>query len=248
MPAVTVPGLRQTTAGGGHQYWIGDEGPFPGVTSIIKAGDTGGSDSLINWAVNTALEAAFDEYERSADRSVAHAAGHLARNAARDLGTNVHRVIEAINTGAPFETTERTAPFAAQYAAFLVRHRVDILAAEGIVVNRTHRYGGSFDLLARVDGRLSLLDVKTGRASKETLSHRLQLGAYQRAELTGAPGDEPVPMPAVDATYVLALRPDGFELIEHRVTDADWDHFLYLADFYHGVRNWTKAQSAKEAA
>lgn len=239
-------GLRQTTVGGGHQYWLGDEGPFPGVTSILKVGDLG-ADGLLNWAVKLSLVTAFDALDAGATRDQAVAAAYVARNAARELGSSVHNVVESINVGRPVETTPDTAPFAAQYAGFLVKHHVEVLGAEGMVINRALGYGGSYDLRAIVDGRRALVDVKTGKDGNKP-EYRLQLGAYRDAEVTGADGEPGEPMFEVDDLYVLHLRADAFELIPCKYTDADREHFAELARMYHRIKAWNAAPVLEEVA
>lgn len=225
-----------------HSYWLDGQGPFPGVTRITALQEAiGGSDGLLDWAVGVALDTALTVYDGTDDRDRAIAAGHARRNAARDLGTAVHAVVESINRGDQVTSTPETAPYAAQYAGFLVRHRVDILAAEGLVAHRTFKYGGTFDLLARIAGRTALVDVKTGKSRP---AHRLQLAAYGMAEAYGEQGQPASAMPEIQDYYVLLLRPDSFDLVSYEVTDADRAHFVELARLYHMAATWRKKEHA----
>lgn len=225
--------------GGGHLYYLGEQGPFPGATSITKVHDAAsGGEGLVNWAANITLSTALDVVAAGGDIDRARAAAWAAKNAARDTGTAVHKGVEAVNLSQRVEVTPEHAMFLAQYAGFLVKHGVQVVAAEQVVVNTTHRYGGSFDLLGYVDGKLALVDVKTG---KPWPTHRLQLAGYEMAEWTGHEGTVPERMPKVDTCYVLLLRPDTFELIEYEITDEDREHFADLVKTYHRAHTWRNA-------
>jgi len=220
-----------------HQYVMGEHGPFPGCTALCGMQDaTQGSDGLITWGVNGAL----DTYERvlreSKDWEQARADAAKWPARARDLGTDVHTAVDQFNRGLPLEITGETAPYVAQYAAWLRNNNVEVLGSEKYVINTAIGFGGTYDSLLRIDGELALCDVKTG---KEKISQRLQLTGLSMAEWHGEPGEEPEPMPKVDVAYILLLRPDSApELIRHEITDADREHFKYLVDTYHRVRGW----------
>lgn len=243
----TEVGLRVTTSPeGGHHYWCNGVGPLPGATSITALQEAiGGSDALMNWAVSTSLRAYAASLAESNDETVARSDAFRAKNAARDLGSAVHRAVEAVNLCYPLETTTETAPYVAQYAAFLVKHRVEVIAAEQMVANLTIGYGGSFDLLANLEGRLHLIDVKTGKSRE---AHRLQLAGYEMAEVTGRAGEEVVPMPKVDGAAVLLLRADSFELVPYDITDDDREHFAALVATYHRAQSWRGARMKERAA
>lgn len=231
--------LRDT----GHVYRATDGkrtfGPFPGVTAITGLHDSvGGSDGLLNWGVNLALDTFSRVLSETNDWEQARSEAWQAKNAARDLGTAVHAAVEQVNRGLPLETTERTAPYLAQYAAFLVKHRVEVIGAEQFVIHPDVGYGGTLDLLAKVDGATAMLDVKSGKAKA---SQRLQLAALSWAPLRCDPGGEAEPMPQVERHYILLLRPDTFELIEHDITDADRAHFARLVETYNAVWAWRDA-------
>jgi hypothetical protein len=219
----------------GHQYSLLREGerlgPFPGVTAI-----TGFQD-----AVGLSL----DEYARvlseTKDWEAARAAAWQAKTAARDLGTEVHKAIESVNLGLPVELTDKTAPYVAQYGAWFIRSGVEVIAAEQFVVNPEVGYGGTFDLLCRLDGKVALIDVKTGKAKP---SQRLQLAGLSWAPLRASAGMEAEPMPEVEAHYILLVRPDGCELIPHDITDEDREHFAALVQTYRRVWSWRDAQEA----
>lgn len=222
-----------------HQYVMGEHGPFPGVTALCAMQDaTRGSDGLITWGVKGALETYQRVLRESKDWELAHGAAVKWPTQARDLGTDVHTAVDQFNRGLPLELTERTAPYVAQYAAWLRNKGVEIVGSEKYAINTEIGFGGTYDSLALIDGELALCDVKTG---SEKVSQRLQLTGLSMAEVHGEPGEEPEPMPKVDVAYILLLRPDSSpELIRHEITDADREHFRYLVQTYHRVREWAK--------
>ena len=222
-----------------HQYALDKAGPFPGCTAICSMQDsTGGSDGLITWGVNGALDTYAEVLRASQDWDAARAAAAKWPSRARDLGSDVHVAVDQYNRGLPLEITGDTAPYVAQYAAWLRNNSIEVLGSEKYVINTTVGFGGTYDSLCRIDGELALVDVKTG---SQKASQRLQLAGLSMAELHGEPGEEPEPMPKIEVAYILLLRPDGTELIRHDITDADREHFRYLVDTYHAVRKWAKA-------
>lgn len=222
-----------------HQYAHDGAGPFPGCTAICAMQDsTGGSDGLVTWGVNGALETYAQVLRESKDWDVAHEAARKWPSKARDLGSEVHAAVDQFNRGLPLELTQDTAPYVAQYAAWLRNNSIEVIGSERYVINKTVGFGGTYDSLLRIDGQLALCDVKTG---SQKPSQRLQLAGLSMAELHGEPGEEPEPMPKVEVAYILLLRPDGIELIRHDITDDDREHFRFLVDTYHRVRGWAKA-------
>lgn len=229
-----------------HTYTLldGDEriGPFPGVTSMCKFHDAvDGEDRLLNWGVNLALDEYARTLEATKDWDAARQAAWAAKNAPRELGSAVHSAIEAVNLGLPVEVTERTAPYVAQYGAWFIRNRVDVIAAEQFVVNPEVGYGGTFDLLCRIHDRVALVDVKTGKAKA---SQRLQLAALSWAPMRASAGEEAEPMPEVEDHYILLVRPDGVEAIRHDITDEDRAHFARLVETYRAVWSWREQEDA----
>lgn len=222
-----------------HQYVMGEHGPYPGCTALCGMQDaTQGSDGLITWGVKGSL----DEFERvlreSKNWEQARSVAVKWPSQARDLGTDVHTAVDQFNRGLPLEITERTAPYVAQYAAWLRNRKVEVIGSERYVINTAIGFGGTYDSLCRIDGELALVDVKTG---SQKISQRLQLTGLSMAELHGEPGEEPEPMPKVEVAYILLLRPDSApELVRHDITDADREHFRYLVGTYHKVRGWAK--------
>jgi hypothetical protein len=157
----------------------------------------------------------------------------------RDLGSDVHAAVDQFNRGLPLEITNDTAPYVAHYAAWLRNAGVEILASEFYTINAEIGFGGTLDAIARIDGELCLVDWKTGKAKD---SQRLQLAGLSMAEWYGDKGKDAEPMPKIETAYIVLLRPDSApELIRHDITDEDREHFRFLVETYHKVRQWAKA-------
>ena len=139
--------------------------------------------------------------------------------------------------GAVHGSAEKDAEFAdvalsayEQYRQWVADYRPNIIVRERRVFDPEHGYGGTFDLIAEVAGKVYLIDLKTSRYTYHET--RLQLAAYLYAELC-VDGDV-IDMPAtyarnrVEACAILHLTDDGYEFLEVEVGDAEWDWFCYL--------------------
>lgn len=106
------------------------------------------------------------------------------------------------------------------------------IATEVVVAHRTHRFAGTADLVACVDGRVAVIDLKTSSGIYPEMY--MQLAAYRIAMI-----DDPAQPDPVDA-YVLRLPkkesdPD-FEAVKVDRLDAHLAGFLALRDVF----LWTK--------
>ncbi|MDP9145938.1 MAG: hypothetical protein M3N43_14815 [Actinomycetota bacterium] len=227
----------------GHMYVYKDQGPFPGVTRICGLQDSaGGADGLMNWAVGLALDTVEALTKADANWEEVRSAAFQAKNNARDLGSAIHASVDRFNRHQALGVTDKTASYVAQYGAFLYNRGVEILGSEKYVINTSVGFGGTYDSLVTIDGETGPLDVKSG---KEKASQRLQLTGLSMGELHGEPLEEPVPLPPLDDVgFILLLRPDGYELVRHEITQADRDHFTRLVEIYHHVRSWAEGAAA----
>jgi hypothetical protein len=237
-----------------HRYAWEDEngkvGPLPSVTSISGLQDSlGGADNLMRWGAEIALDyyeahrddvtlLGEDDYRRGALRTNAIAAMKGPAN----LGSAAHEQVRRCIQGEPLSLTSETAPFIGQFAAFLAKERPEFLYAEETILNLGAGYGGQFDIIARLRGSTALLDVKTGKVKA---SHRLQLAGYSEPGVfIGRSGSsERIELPKIDAYHILALRPDGYELVEQKITKADREHWRVLVEFYKAAKAWNKGDA-----
>jgi hypothetical protein len=232
----------ERSAGHLYTYREGTEsfGPFPGATAICGLQDsTGGSDGLLNWAVGLALDEVFLRIADDSPWGETRSAAFQAKNKARDLGTAIHALCDGINRGMNIRPTPEAAPYVAQYGAALFQKGIQILGSERYVVNTDIGFGGTYDSLVEIDGERGPLDVKSG---KEKPSQRLQLTGLSMGQWHGEAGMEAEPMPELSGVgFILLLRPDGYELVRHEITQEDRDHFIHLVGTYHAIRGWAAA-------
>jgi len=154
-------------------------------------------------------------------------------------GTAVHDLVEAWAQGRP---TPVLAPelegYGRAFDSFCHAWRPKALHSECVIVNRTHKYAGRLDLIAQLGGETWLIDFKT--AKSVWADYGLQLAAYKNAEFFRLPkeSNDPTlyPMPQVDKTGVVLLRPNGtFDFVQ---TDEPFEVFLALMR----VHEWLKSK------
>jgi len=238
-------------------------GSEPSVTTIIQA-STGKPFLAPSAAKITAEFALADRKWRtmSADEAVRRMKGHYRQvwAAKAALGTAVHTVNEAWCAGdstdvAETELAPGLAPLLAGLDQFWSLYEPETVATE-TVVRTPGLYVGSLDWLARIDGRLWLIDLKTtskelGRAIYAS-TWTLQLAAYGFAAETvtytmdtddnvlGSEAGPPIPTP--ERFGVLHLHTSGdWELLGLPDVPAARPYFVDMARCY----AWRKALDTK---
>ncbi len=225
---------------------------MPGVTSVIQKVDKSGP--LIAWAKGVTADAALDNLDRLSEMVEAdgreptkawlkaHATAESDK--AKDLGTRVHILAEQISRGAEPEMDEFEEPFVAAYRRYLVDFAPTVKSLENMVWSPADQYGGTFDFLAELDGKLTLGDLKTGKGIyPET---RLQLAALGMAEYIGRPNDpKRYRMPKIEQYVILHVRPEayakGYQLYRINVNDADRAAFRGALAIY----RWAEQRPSK---
>lgn len=224
------------------------------------------------YASKHAAECAFNEQDvyrelPTKDERIKYVKGASQRysKAARDRGTLIHTHVEKFNLGVKMDPWPL--PVAAsmrQYEHFVKTVKPRVEAAEckvyhrrqgltgsryQITIPRGALYAGTTDLICEIDGRLAILDVKTGKSVHEDAA--LQINAYAHADFLIAdpnhpdaiqvtpargrrwyewrgPAEDEIPMPDIQAGYVLHLRDDGWALHEVPISDELYEMFLSL--------------------
>lgn len=154
------------------------------------------------------------------------------KDEAAERGGTVHGAAE---TGADLDDVPDVALSAyEQYRQWVEDYRPDILVRERRVFDIEYGFGGTFDLIAEVAGKVYLIDLKTSRYTYHET--RLQLAAYLFAEFC-VDGDEidrdaQVARSRVEACAILHLTDEGYEFIEVEVGDAEWENFKHLVALY----------------
>lgn len=231
-----------------HRYYWNGEGPLVSVTTVTGIVDKSGP--LMWWSNGLVAEAALDLHEsipqllgtvgRQATVDALRKAADKKKREAGDMGTRIHTIAEAMLAGREFTASPEEAPFADAVARFLAERSVEPIAVEQMVANLHYGYAGTFDLVARIDGDVWLLDWKTSKSVYREYS--LQLAAYAAAEFIGRPNDpKKYRMPAVTRYGVVHVRPDkhpgrGYELVEMPVGKPERAAFLAAL----GLHRWVK--------
>jgi hypothetical protein len=133
---------------------------YPRVTSIISIKAKPGLYRYYAGMPN--FQAADDAKERSAQE-----------------GTRVHDAVQALLRGHEPVMDEITRPAADAYMEFARNIHVRPMAIEERVVSRAHRYAGTVDVIAEIDGVVGVLDIKTSKAIYP--DYGLQTAAYVQA-------------------------------------------------------------------
>ena len=251
MNAAITPTTRVPTVGlfrdDRHRYYWNGAGPFPGVTSVIKALD---KPAIIEWAKRETARCAIDNYDFVADL-VARGGPDAAkawltripdfqRDTAAQMGSAIHRMAEEVSRGATeIQPSEDELPFMLAYRRFVEDYNPKFVSLERMVFSETYGYGGTFDSIAVIAGATFLIDTKTSKSVYEETA--MQLAALANADWCGLPGDPTqYRIPPIDRYAVLHIRPDqyarGYRLIEFRVTDKDFDAFLACLN----LTNWRR--------
>jgi hypothetical protein len=148
---------------------------IPSVTQVL--GTIGNPEGLINWAIRETIKLIDWDERKAGDYTVL-------RDWYADIGTTAHRHMELILQGnTPDLLTEgfdQKLIDAAQnsigaFELWLERHEVEPLYIEEVLVSDTFELGGTADLIATVDGKVEVIDFKTGTKLKK---HNLQVAAY----------------------------------------------------------------------
>lgn len=216
----------------------------PSVTSIL---DMLPAPFLRQWNSKVTANAAVDNIEYVNGLILANqhekakawlkAAAERELNTAADTGDRVHKALEdrIADPSTPYD--DDLEPFIKNFDTFCVEYEPEWLHVEKSVFSVTHMYAGSFDAIAKIRDKVTLLDFKTTR-SGISAKVALQLAAYSRADVMFEE-DVEVPMPAVDQAAALWLRPDKWGLFPLRIDDDIFQTFLALRRTF----EWDSRQS-----
>lgn len=206
-----------------REYWLLPEGGqrrtrLPSVTSILR--DTWPKPQLLEWYAREGVKAA----------------GLLA--AAQTRGKAVHRFLETfLSTGEllPWDVFPREfRPFLEGAARFIWTYDPKPLAVERLVCHPEFRYAGRLDLIAGIEGALTLVDYKSNPKGAVYREAHVQTQAYAMADHRC--GAEPV-----ERVLLIGLGEDGsMNPVEGNVNEARkvWASAL---DFYNQIKRLEKA-------
>lgn len=206
---------------------------FPSVTTILNVLS---KPFLPPWAAKMAAEYAVKNWQlltpmvgydpTGAVDQIKGASKRYTENAST-LGTQIHQQVEQLVIG--HNLNPWLTPQTNHFKTWQMCYKPKFLLSEATVYNRTERYAGTFDLLAEIEGKNILIDVKSGKSVYPEVA--LQLVAYAHGEFLGGEGVE-LPVPKVDGAAVLHLRPRSYKFIPVRIDNDVWQAFRYVKEAY----------------
>ncbi len=106
------------------------------------------------------------------------AAAKAATERSAEEGTLIHTVAEKIFIGEPTEIPEAVKPAITALQVFLAERKIQVQPehVEMRILNKEHRYAGTIDTLATIDGKFGVLDIKTSQSIYR--DYNLQTAAY----------------------------------------------------------------------
>lgn len=148
-------------------YYTADGTRVPGVTTVLGLL---AKPALIPWA-----------YKRGKDGLELYES----RDKAADIGTLAHAMCEAhllgkapaaVLEGQPVELAAQAEVAYAAFVQWLGQTRAEVVSVEQPFVSEAHRYGGTPDIVLRIDGKLAMGDLKTSNALYREAA--IQIAAY----------------------------------------------------------------------
>ncbi|GHI91693.1 hypothetical protein [Streptomyces olivaceus] len=230
------------------------------VTTILDQGTSKG-DALTFWAGNITAETAMANLPYLVNSSLypdqrteaydwLRRAHTRKKDERKDVGSAVHKLIEAQVLGTPMPpellTDPELTPFLDHFLHFVEEWQVTFEASEMVVGNEDEGYAGTLDYLLRSPLIAAALaayfdtevpadtvfcgDTKTGGELDVKGVYpeaSLQMAAYRKAKVAWLRDGTKVPMPSTFwSGVVLHLRPEGYRLIPAVADDAVFEAFL----------------------
>ncbi len=108
-------------------------------------------------------------------------AAQLATEQSAREGTAIHEAVEGILLDKNPKVPAAIVPAVRSFNAFMAAHKIEVAPelVERRIVNYDHRYAGTVDAIARIDGKLGVLDIKTSASVYR--DYCLQTSAYMDA-------------------------------------------------------------------
>lgn len=184
------------------------------MTTVLKLVD---KPALIQWAADLSIRWANQNWSVLATRNDldAYKAGRYRWKDVRDerasIGTTTHEWAEADLTGGehPEIWNHEESEAIAQWQRFHASHWVEPRYVEATVWSHKYGYAGTLDLVADVDGVLTLIDLKTSKNVWE--EHKIQMAALANADVFMVKDEGGVwteePMIQFEEFRLLQLRP-----------------------------------------
>ncbi len=131
-----------------------------------------------------------------------------------------------------------------QFRVWRTAHHVEIISLEESIVSEPQQFGGTPDVVARIDGQRSLLDIKsclTKNAGTVYLGQRIAMAAH------GQLWNEKHSQEPIEAYHLLNLPKDGGAFGPHSFADLsiEWEMFTLQLKCWRLEKGTTRKRSVK---
>lgn len=155
------------------------------------------------------------EISRFASREIYGEIPQYVLDYACERGSTVHKQTEILDKYGECEADEGVVSYIKAYIRF--RGDYHIMEYEGIeksLASSTMKYAGTLDRVGVIDGKRSIVDIKTSSTIQKTLA-MIQLNGYKKL------WDENNTDKPIEALYILHLKKDGtYKLIPFEMDDS----------------------------
>ena len=164
------------------------------------------------------------------------------RDAAASRGTEVHELAERYMLGDEVSgSTDEINKHLMSFEKFWIEKEVQLIETELFMWHKDVPWAGTCDIIAKIDGKYCIIDIKTGNHYK---SHEIQLNMY--AELFNKIAEE-YNMPKVEKIYGLYTKGKWRKEPNYQLKSFKFDLEIALAvndlwKFLMGGKPWPKAK------
>lgn len=139
---------------------------------------------------------------------------------AAERGTAIHKACEALDKFGSVDVQDDILPYVQAYLTFRKEHKAEWDKIEYTTYHKELGYAGTLDRLGKLDGKASILDIKTSYTIHNPMASA-QLNLYRK--MMEANGYK------VEALYILHLKKDGtYKLKQFEFDDTVPDALLTL--------------------
>ena len=124
------------------------------------------------------------------------------------------------------EALEILRPWLSQFLAWEKRFQPEFLLAEATMWSRTHGYAGTGDLCVRMNGKITWLDIKSGKNLYQ--EYAMQLEALANADFVLTSEGDEIKAPQADAVGLLHLTPKFWCMQKTALDGGPFTSFLGL--------------------
>ncbi len=234
-----------------HRYWLHKDGQRTAAISVTSALKVLDKPALVAWAERMGIEGAL-RLERAGELEGVPPEQALSVVRQRDMGAEAKRdagadrgsaIHDALRSYCSVGTVPMVGDFPDEvqgYVKSLCRWLLDAepepILVEQVVGSPRFGFAGRFDLLAKIDGKRTLLDLKT--SNRVYAEHHLQMAGYEIA--LRECGDHS------EHRVILQLGDDGMFAV--RPTVAEDEDYLAVLDCHRAMMRVRGAINAAEKA